>query len=408
MSETVSILFAVPVDQVDSLRASETLRSIQSQTFPESLLEVHKVQYVPNAPEAHTSALNAAREIARASSSASDDGYMIYAEPGLLWEPGKIERQVLALQDHPGSGGCVHPMSVRPESGRPWTFGLEDTMRYGARIASFLRPPWGHGTALLRSTAAARVGVFRNVDQVLWEYAIRTALRTPALHPLPDDLATWNPGRDAEGEIRNGRRPIRPLVAAEPNRVHYPFLKAHLDRLTTEDLFQGHRLALPDIGLVLHAALHLNAGDFAGGFERLRSQESNGLEGGYLVGLLERGRGNFQESEAAVRRCPASGLNTLEAAMKEDVVRFLQSAIQLPDYGQGRETAGKLLNRLQVRGGWDTLFFTELCQEDILEERTESLRLLAELQQIEYDAFFEWTFRLATGSGSDPDPPNTI
>ncbi len=121
MPEKVSVLFAVPTngnaDVIDTTR-----RSIVSQTYPQSLLEISEVQYVASAPGGHAAAINAARESATGL-------FVVQAEPGVIWDHHKLERQVSFLEEHAhlagaplgegrGGGGRRHRLGRAPDRGR--------------------------------------------------------------------------------------------------------------------------------------------------------------------------------------------------------------------------------------------------------------------------------------------------
>ena len=109
--DKVSVLLAVPSDQVEDLPTRETIQSIASQSYPASLIETLQVQFVPQTPGGRTAALNAARDQAKGE-------FLIYTEPGVTWDPSKVERQVLRLREggEEAGAGSAHRISVRDAS----------------------------------------------------------------------------------------------------------------------------------------------------------------------------------------------------------------------------------------------------------------------------------------------------
>ncbi len=105
--EKVSILLPVPAGEGDDDPCQATLHSIASQSYPSTLIEICQVQYVEDAPEGRTSALNAARDNA-------SGAYLVHTSPGTTWDPTKIERQVLRLEEDGTRHATAHEMRAAP------------------------------------------------------------------------------------------------------------------------------------------------------------------------------------------------------------------------------------------------------------------------------------------------------
>lgn len=376
MSERVSILFVVPSKAVDAPPVQETLRSISAQTYPSSLIEVVQVRYVPGEPGAHTSALNAARE-------GAGGAFVVHAEPGVVWDANKVERQVEQLRANPSAGAAVHRMTVRDRQGRTQALDLADFHRYGPRIACLLRPPWGPGAGMLRGEVSAQLGVFRNVEEALWEYAVRLTDRGHTLDLMDEDLAVWN-----LDDLPQERRPM------SPEGVRHRFLKSYLDRTDPGTLFSGGH-SEPG-GRLLLAGLHQKNDDLEAchGLCQEVGRESACAEASYWHGIVHRREPDFANARGWFKK--ASRLGAL-AEIYRDAIAFLQRVLQVPDYGAARETAHRLVQHLQSRESWDPLYFVDLCEACMEGGAAEEARLLAEVQEVEFNAMFDWTYRMATG-----------
>lgn len=379
MTEKVSILLALPVNTVEDTAVQETLRSIASQTYPASLIEVMQIQYAPDAPGAHTSALNAARDEATGA-------FVIHVSPGVVWDANKVEQQVQRLQQNPSAGACVHRMTARSSSGKTWSFSLREMRAYGPEIGCLMSPPWGPSAAMFPKEVATRVGAYRNVEEALWEYAIRLIHKGHALDLLDEDLAVWN-----TGSVRiSDRRPILPL------RIRYPFLKSYLDRIPVEALFSGKKLASSAYGRLVLAGLHQHNDDLDASHVLCQKVgvDADCAGASYWHGMVHRRDPDFDNARYWFRK---AGDFPALSEVSAEVIGLLQRVLQVPDYGQARGAALQLLRRLQENGMWDALYFTDLCETCAGRGTAEDRRLLEEIQEVEFNAVFDWTYRTAMG-----------
>lgn len=370
MSEKVSVLFVLPVGSTADAAVQETLRGISSQTYPSALIEVIQVQYVPAEPGAHTSALNAAREEA-------SGAFVVHAEPGVVWDGNKLEQQVRRLKASPSAGACVHRMTARNSDGKTRALDLGGIRAYGPRIGCLLRSPWGPGAAMLQQKVMARVGVYRNTDEVLWEYAIRLVEKGYVLDFLDEDLAVWNTDAPVEEQ--------RPLV---PTRIRYGFLKSHLDRTPPEALFSSKC----STGRLILAGLYQKNDDLEA--SHTLCQEADGQADGasYWHGIVHRREPDFSNARGWFKK--AEGLSALPEIFR-GVVPFLQRVLQVPDYG-AHDMALRFLHHLQSHGTWDPFYFVDLCEACLSGGTAQERQLLEKTQEIEFDRMFDWTCRMAT------------
>ncbi len=375
MSEKVSVLFVLPVGSTEDAAVQETLRGISSQTYPSSLIEVIRVQYVPAEPGARTSALNAARE-------GASGAFVVHAEPGVVWDGNKLEQQVRRLKASPSAGACVHRMTARNSDGKTWALDLGGIRAYGPRIGCLLRSPWGPGAAMLQQEVMARVGVYRNAEEVLWEYAIRLVEKGHVLDLLDEDLAVWNTDAPVEEQ--------RPLV---PAQIRYGFLKSHLDRTSPEALFSSK--CPESTGRLILAGLYQKNDDLEASHTLCQEAggQADGPEASYWHGIVHRREPDFSNARGWFKK--AEGLSALPEISRE-VVAFLQRVLQVPDYGEAREVALRFLHHLQSHGTWDPFYFVDLCEACMRGGTTQERQLLEKTQEIEFDRMFDWTYRMAT------------
>ena len=378
MSEKVSVLFTLPAGSGEDYRAQETLRGISSQTYPSALIEVIEVQYVPVAPGAHTSALNAAWESATGE-------FVAHADPGVVWDGTKVERQVRRLQDDPSLAACAHWMTVRASGGRARLLNLEALETYGLRIGCLLGVPWGPGAAMFRREAMTQLGAYRNVVQVLWEYAVRLAEKGHQVDLIGEDLAVWHVEADASVEEEG--------LDLTPRRVRQSFMKSYLDRTTPEALFPGS--GRQDLGQLVLAGLHQKNDDLEAAHALCveAGRDSDLPEASYWHGMVHRREGDFEGARRWFRK--TTNLEVLPGICGSTVV-LLQRVMQMPEYGSARELALRLMQQLHSEGTWDPCHFLGLCEACIGDGTAEERRLLEEVQEIEFRALFDRSFQLAS------------
>lgn len=380
MSEKVSVLFVLPAGSDEGAAVEETQRGVGSQTYPSSLIEVIQVQYVPTAPGAHASALNAARE-------GTTGAFVVHAEPGVVWDGNKIERQVERLQANRSVAGCVHRMTARDQDGKARALDLAEIRAYGCRIGSLLRSPWGPGAAMLQRDVAAGLGAYRNTEEVLWEYAVRLASRDHALDLLDEDLAVWEV--HSEADVGTKRRTLVPV------QICHPFLKPYLDRSTPEALFEGRGPVSTAASRLVLAGLYQQNDDLEASHTLCQEVDREcGLpEASYWHGIVHRREPDFSNARGWFRK--AEGLGALPEIHRA-AGAFLQRVLQMPEYGESREVALQFLRHLQSHGTWDPLYFLDLCEACTTGGSTEAQRLLEEAQEVEFTTLFDWTYRMAT------------
>ena len=380
MPEKVSVLFVIPAVGVDASIIEETRRGILAQTYPQSLIEVVQVQYMPSAPGGHAAALNAARE-------GVTGEFVVALEPGVLWGGHKIERQIEQLQAHPNQEGSVHQMTLRGDTGKARALDFAEIRAYGPRIGCFLKLPWGPGAAMLHKDVVGQLGAYRNVEEVLWEYAVRLVNRGHTLGLVEEDLAVWH----VDTAVENARSLI-------PEQVRHPFLKTYLDRTAGPDLFRGNRLVSEPDGQLVLAALYQKNDDLAASHTICQEvgQTTAAPQASYWHGMVHRREPDFSNARGWFGR--AEGLGALPD-MYQEVARLLQRVLQMPEYGAARDAALAFLRHLQELGNWDSIYFLDLCERCLQEDSPEIRRLLEEVQEVEFNALFDWTYRQAVDAG---------
>ena len=382
MSEKVSVLFAIPVGGVDDAAIEETQRAIDAQSYPQALIEVVRIEYVSQALGAHAAALNAAREGATGE-------WIVHVEPGVVWDSNKLERQIRQVRADPSLDGCVHQMTRRLESGRSVSAGFASIKTYGFQIGCLLHAPWGLGAAMVSREATIRAGAYRSVDEVLWEYAIRLIHRGLRLGMIDDDLAIWH----TDVATRLGKVEGRRVLV--PEGVRHRFLKSYVDRCGLETLFSDLSLVSEPDGHLVLAGLHHSNDDLETSHAICQAVGSNSKAANYWHGVMHRREPDFDNARGWFER--AEGLEALQQ-IRGEVGRVLQQVLQVPDYGEAREDALLMFRHLQDRGTWDPFYFLDLCEVHRVKQGSGKLgRLLEEIQEAEFRALFDWTFRQAVG-----------
>jgi hypothetical protein len=336
------------------------------------------VQYVDDEPSAHTSALNAARESAKGD-------FIVHAHPGVVWDGNKLERQVEFLSDNPSAPACVHSMTVRGSGGRSSRLELTALRSLGPRIACLLSPPWGRGVLMARREFDRSLGVYRNIDETLWEHDVRLAFASPDVGLIDDDLAVWNKGSEPLNDPPLG------LVANGPR---YEFLQTILTKLEPQSLIRK-KPDVPSAALLL-AALHTSNDDLDAGLGICQdlAAETDRPELNYWLGVIHRRRPDFDKARWWFRK--SAGLDAA-SGLHARVTALLQQVLQVPDYGEARETALHWLQDLRDAGIWDPCRHTDICESCEVNGREADRRLLEEVQAIEFAALIESIHRLAQG-----------
>lgn len=381
MPENVSILFVFPSGSDGELAIEKTQQSVGSQTYPSPFIQVIKVQYVSSSPGAQSAALNAAREEATGR-------FVVQAEPGLAWDGNKIERQVERMQSKPSAAACVHWMTTRNQKGQARVLDFSEIRAYGCRIGCLLRAPWGSSAAMLRRDVVSGLGVYRNIQEALWEYSLRLVSRGHSIDLLDEDLAVW----EVDSEVDFGIRPHR-LVSKQ---IRYPFLKTYLDRSTPEALFEGRGLVSEEFGLLVLAGLYQKNDDLEASYSLCQGiGNKEGLpESSYWRGIVYRRKPDFLNARGWFKKVKDLGvLNEID----QRVSVVLQRVLQMPEYGKSREVALQFLRHLQSYGTWDPIYFSDLCEACVTGGKKELNRLLEEVQEVELSALFDWTYRRAIG-----------
>ncbi len=237
MPEKVSILFPIPINKKDAPLVAMTRQGIETQTYPTTLTEIIEIQYVPTAPGAHASALNAAKEAATGT-------YIVHSALGVQWDTSKLERQVSHLEMYPESTSNVHHVTLQAETGQTQKHLCSTIKNYGGKIGSLLESPWAPGTIMLTKEASSQLGAYRNIDNTLWEYALRQINRQATPQILEEDLAIW----------RTETQHIKPSLVA--SQIQHRFLKPYIDKTDTPTLFTEHHLVSDIHGHLVRNALY--------------------------------------------------------------------------------------------------------------------------------------------------------
>lgn len=379
--DKVSVLLAVPTDQVEGLATRETIQSIQAQSYPVSLIETLQVQYIPETPGGRTAALNAARDQVKGE-------FLVHTEPGVTWDPSKLERQVLRLREggEDAGVGSAHRTSVRDRSGRLKQVDFDLIHRVGLRMATLLSPPWKPGALLIRSDVMHGLGAYRHIEQQVWEHDIRLAERGHKIELLEEDLAVWNVDEDPSPGL------MRDLF---PEGVRENFLKKHLDQV------DGASLAPSETGDQTHrslllAALHLFNDDLDPAHAICQGFGRDSVAGNYWHGVIHRREPDFDNARGWFGRADKwEGV----LQIRDGVLDVLQRVLLMPEYGHARDTAFALKRKIDDAGIWEPAFFVDMCETfrgTDTQDEMESL-LLREVQEAEMVAALDWTYRCAIG-----------
>ncbi len=366
----------MPSGSENSAAVQEVLRGISAQTYPSSLIDVTQVQYVPSAPSAHTSALNASREDATGE-------YVVQAEPGVVWDGNKLERQVARLQANPDLGAVVHRITLRDPEGRTSALDLDNLERFGPLVGSLLGIPWGPEAAMYRREAYAALGVYRNVEEVLWEYALRFVDKGNKLELMSEDLAVWNLDADVASVLGSRNRLV-------PESHRYEFLRSYLRGVSVEKLLSSVN-AVP--GKLVLAALMNKNDDLESCHSICQKVGQDSLCGNYWHGIVHRREPDFENARGWFRK--SEGLPAYQDIFK-DVLGFLQRVLQMPEYGEAREKALSFMQHLRARGTWDPVYMVDMCEACARSGDEREERMLEEVQEVEFNTMFNWTYRAAS------------
>lgn len=347
---------AVPAEDADSVAVHSTNQSVASQSYPASLIEICQVQYVSEEAGGRTSALNAAKENATGR-------YLIQTEPGTTWDPTKIEKQVLRLEEKVSRHGTAHPIQIRTPLGRQRTdFGHLKSL--GPAVGSLIAPPWGPGSLMLRADAASELGAYRYLDDMTWEYGVRVCWENGNVDLLEEEL----------GEASVNGNHARPL---EPSGRRHRFLSSYIDKV--KELEPGQGGSSDDLSL-LSAALHILNDDLERAHPICNAFERTVPDASFLHGIIHRREPDFKNARNWFGR--AEGLRGGEA-IRAAVLAHLQRVLQKPEYGGARDTAFGLIQHLQKQDRWDPLYFLDLCEKGAWRDNERERRLLEEIQETE-------------------------
>lgn len=377
MPEKVSILFPIPTDTKDTLPLQMARQGIEIQSYPTTLTEIIEIQYVSSAPGSHAAALNAAKEAATGT-------YIAHCAMGVQWDSSKLERQVAHLEANPDATTSIHYLTMQTETGQTQKNTCESIQKYGAKIGSLLSPPWAPGATMLTQEAAKSLGAFRSIDDTLWEYALRQISRQTAPQILEEDLAIWR------SDPANGSKAS--LIVGKPK---YRFLKAYIDKTETSALFSEHALASEVHGHLVRNALYQNNDDLDTAHQICQElgQQTDLPEISYWHGIIHRREPDFNNARSWFQKTQHMQANQ---AIYQATYQLLQRAIQMPDYGDAREIALQFLRHLQNQDTWDALYFLDLCETAEKEKNKILQKLLIDIQNIEFQTLFQWTFQKAT------------
>jgi hypothetical protein len=380
--DKVSVLLAVPADQVEAPATHETMQSIASQSYPASLMETLQVQFIAETPGGMTAAINAARDQAKGE-------FLVHTTPGVTWDPSKIERQVLRLREGGDDAGVgsAHRTSVRTEGGRVKQADFDLIHRVGLRVATLITPPWKPGALLIRSDVMHGLGAYRHIDQQVWEHDIRLAERGFCVELLEEDLAVWHVDVDPTANL------MRDLF---PSSVRESFLKRHLDQTDPNTLIADGNTELSEHRALLLAALHLFNDDLDPSHVICQGFGRESIAGNYWHGIIHRREPDFDNARGWFGRAEQwEGL----LQIRDGVQELLQRVLLMPEYGHARDTAFALKRHLDAEGIWNAGHFLDMCTAFGEREEKEEMeeRLLREIQEAEMIAALDWTYRCAAG-----------
>ena len=377
MPEKVSILFPIPTDKKDAPLVAMTRQGIETQSYPTTLTEIIEVQYVSTAPGAHAAALNAAKEAATGT-------YVVHSALGVQWDTSKLERQVAHLETCPESISSIHHVTLQAETGQTQKYQCHTIKNYGGKIGSLLESPWAPGTTMLTKEASNQLGAHRNIDQTLWEYALRQINRQQTPLILEEDLAIW---RTESQNITSS------LVVSQ---LQHRFLKPYIDKIDTSTLFSEHTLISDIHGHLVRNALYQKNDDLDAAHQICQwvGESSSLPEISYWHGIIHRREPDIHNARNWFQKAQGLAANDV---LYQAIYSHLQRAIQIPNYGEARDTAYQFRQHLQNHGTWDALYFLNLCELYLQNKDPNLQKLLEDIQAIEFKTLFHWTFQKALG-----------
>ncbi|MBT4136607.1 MAG: hypothetical protein HOE48_01770, partial [Candidatus Latescibacteria bacterium] len=323
-------------------------------------------------------ALNAAKESATGA-------YIVHTALGGQWDTSKLERQVFHLEDHPTYASSTHHLTLQAEAGQTQRYLCDAIKNYGAKIGGFSNAPWAPGTIMLTKEASLQLGAHRNIDDTIWEYALRQIDRNTAPIILEEDLAIWRSGSSNTNLS---------LVASS---LRHRFLKPYIDKTETTALFSEHILVSQIHGDLVRNALYQKNDDLDTAHQICQTigKTADAPEICYWHGLIHRREPDFKNAHSWFQKSRNLAANN---QLYQATYNFLQRAIQMPDYGDTREVALQFWQHLRNQGTWDALYFLNLCESAIENKNSDLQKLLEDIQAIEFETLFQWTFQKAIGT----------
>ena len=70
----------------------------------------------------------------------------------------------------------------------------------------------------------------------------------------------------------------------------------------------------------------------------------------------------------------------------------------MPEYGEARERALGFMQHLRVQGFWDPIYLVDLCEACMERGSASESKMLEEVQKVEFEVLFDWTYRSALSS----------
>ncbi len=229
-------------------------------------------------------------------------------------------------------------------------------------VAALIQPPHSHFAVIIRNSAYQETGRFRDVSDPIWDWLIRAARGGPIA--VLD--AAEHPG---------ARLPVQwPSLAPRRPDQAMDWLKGHIEKLGSDALMSD----------VVKAGL-LQLHDFLDESHRLSQGHEGDRDADYWHGIMHRREPDYSNAKYWFRRV---GDHSIFAQLARQAQGILQRCSD--------DAAGRWMNQLFPRDGWDPLAFVDLCER--CEGSNDALAVAArEVQFVEMLLLLEHSHRAASG-----------
>jgi len=178
-------------------------------------------------------------------------------------------------------------------------------------------------------------------------------------------------------------RRLRALTYPSPTTTD---LKSRLDTLTPDQLLVPAKVVSATDALCIKGALY-ERHDFYDAAHTCAQEAGESPTVAYWHGICHRRQPDYGNSKHWFRRV---GRHPIFPQVCRAVCNFLVTASD--------DVAATFRRHLEEKGEWDAFYWIDLCSEWARQEDEANKRVLMEVQEIEWEVLFEYTYRAATAS----------